>query len=684
MRNCAVCGRVSRSNQFRCEHCGTPLRPGLFAAAQKNEQASLRPQPQIAPAVPKNRRDSQLGGPVRIIGQRYRIIKPLGGGGMKRVYLAQDLRLSNRPCALAEMSEDSWNPHEQDAFAQAFAREASILALLKHPRIPHVYDHFSEHNHHFLVMEYVEGETLENRLKASPKGFLDQNFVIHVALQVLEALEYLHGLTPAVIFRDLKPSNLIVSNDGSVKLIDFGIARLFESQKTATMVGTHGYAPPEQYEGKTEPRTDLYALGATMLNLLSGWDPAAHAPFSFPLLGQLRPGCNRALEEIISQALMIDPDQRVPSAQEFTRRLQAIRVADANQSTFRVGATIRQNCSPATVVSGSGPATLSMSGDEATVVLTHQTTCRFCSREIPQDAEACPYCLMAYQRPTGTERARRLLLVGLMFTSLLSIAFGVIVVIQYRNGQARVAGKASVVSEETAYRADARPPGIPKMAADETVSRNEKPLSLREKTLCDRVGKGARLLTLAMGQDGDPRNIKNLSHKLLALLDGTSDKEQNLLRDAFRIVINDIRQNPDWTPEEQADMWRGTCRAERWPATNAQQKLLSPASLTETAAVPTPRGQDFQRSAPRQSAKEDKPAEALKYFCASAMLEQISHMTSQGLNELSRESYRELARELGITQEQARSQFVQMIHYYGGYDGAAQACAARGWLAANP
>lgn len=700
MKNCSVCGRLSRSNQSRCQHCGTPLQRGLFAAdeVQRYEppQAPLGPQPVISNRIRQNRR-SQSEASARIIGQRYRIIKPLGGGAMKQVYLAEDLRLSNRLCALAEMIGDMWDPQDQHTFAQAFAREASILALLKHPRIPHVYDHFSEYDRHFLVMEYVEGETLESRLKSSPKGFLDENFVIYVALQVLEALVYLHSRTPAVIFRDLKPSNLIVSNDGSVKVIDFGIARLFVSQKTATMVGTHGYAPPEQYEGKTEPRTDLYALGATMLNLLTGWDPAAHAPFSFPQLRELRQDCNCALEEIISHALMIDPNQRIPTAQEFKRRLQAITDSAARQPPAGAAAETAQNASPATVATGSAPATLStlstpaMMGDDPTMVLKRQATCQLCSRQIPAGAHGCPYCLMVLQPKAETPSSRAWLVTGLVLSSMLSVVFGTVLFVQYENARAVPVAKAGAPQAEQAPRAVGPPAEISEsavLADNMLVPHIKKPLSVRERILCDRVGSGARLLTIAAGQRSDPGKIENLSHKLLGLLDGTSIKEQKLLKDAFRIIIRDVRLNPDWTPEEEADWWSGTCRAERWPTTDAQEKLLAAASLTHVAS-PAPKSipsgaPDLQASGHGESSGETQRGEALKYFCANAMLEQISHTSSEELGELDHQSYRDLARELGITEDQARSEFVRMIHYYGSYERTAQACSAQGWLAANP
>ncbi len=178
-----------------------------------------------------------------VVGGRYRIVRLLGGGGMKMVYLAEDARLANRPCALAEMIEHLTDPAERQAAVQPFAREAEMLARLDHPRIPHVVDHFSEQNHHYLVMQYLEGETLEESLGKSPQG-LDEQFVIDLGLQVLETLDYLHSRTPPVVFRDLKPSNLILAASGQIKLIDFGIARHFQPRKTATMVGTQGCAPP--------------------------------------------------------------------------------------------------------------------------------------------------------------------------------------------------------------------------------------------------------------------------------------------------------------------------------------------------------------------------------------------------------------------------------------------------------
>ena len=262
--------------------------------------------------------------PNTIVGGRYRVVKPLGGGGMKLVYLAEDLRLAARRCALAEVVDNFTNPDAQRQAVDAFQREADMLARLNNEHIPRVFDRFSEENHHYLVMEFIDGATLEEEMKQAG-GRLAEARVIDIALQILDTLEYLHGLEPPVIYRDLKPSNVMLMANGQAKLIDFGIARHFQPQQNATMIGTQGYAPPEQYRGKVELRSDLYALGATMHHALSGRDPANEAPFSFPPLGTLCPNLNYALATLVDDALAYDVERRVPNAAEFKHRLEDIR-----------------------------------------------------------------------------------------------------------------------------------------------------------------------------------------------------------------------------------------------------------------------------------------------------------------------------------------------------------------------
>ena len=175
------------------------------------------------------------------------------------------------------MIDSFTRPSDQAAAVAAFQREADLLAKIESEYIPRIFDCFSENNRHYLVMEYVPGRTLEERLTAA-NGKLDERFVMDVAAQILDALTYLHGVTPPIIYRDLKPFECNQA-DGRVKMVDFGIARFFQPQATATMIGTQGYAPPEQYMGKVEARSDLYALGAHAASSADRTRPSRCAAF---------------------------------------------------------------------------------------------------------------------------------------------------------------------------------------------------------------------------------------------------------------------------------------------------------------------------------------------------------------------------------------------------------------------
>ena len=248
---------------------------------------------------------------------------------MKVVYLASDLHFANRSCALAEMIDTFRDPIARQNAVQAFLREAEILCELENPHIPRVYDKFTEGNQHFLVMEFVDGDTLEMRIGAAPHARLDESQVVEIAVQILSTLEYLHRRTPPIIYRDLKPSNVMVTRSGLVKLVDFGIARHFSPQAQLTMVGTQGYAPPEQYRGHPEPRSDLYGLGAIMHQALTGRDPAFEAPCSFPPIQQLRPDLSPGIVAVINATLSNDIEKRPASASVFKRSLLESRIAES-------------------------------------------------------------------------------------------------------------------------------------------------------------------------------------------------------------------------------------------------------------------------------------------------------------------------------------------------------------------
>src|SRR5690242_10648363 len=251
---------------------------------------------------------------------RYRVHKVLGQGGMGRVYLANDTRLANRPVAAKEMIIGD-GIAEKKAI-EDFAREARVLAALSHPGIPNVIDYFAENSRHYLVMEFVAGGDLQAMLdKMGPGGKLPEPRVLRWARQILDVLSLLHSQTPPIIYRDLKPGNIMIDKDARAMLIDFGIARFLPPGGRGTQIGSVGYAPPEQYMGKVEPRSDLYSLAATMHHLLTGRDPQLEPPFSFPPLLSLNPAVSPQTAEVVMRALEQDVDKRPRNARTMLAAL---------------------------------------------------------------------------------------------------------------------------------------------------------------------------------------------------------------------------------------------------------------------------------------------------------------------------------------------------------------------------
>lgn len=218
-----------------------------------------------------------------LLQERYQIMGTLGVGGFSSVYQARDMRFPDvtRLCAVKEMVHHNRSTKAQRLATNSFQREASILATLSHPAVPDVYDFFTEEDRSYLVLEYIPGNDLEALLENRTTPYAEET-ILDWALQICDVLAYLHSHKPtAVVFRDLKPSNIMVDPNGRIRLIDFNIAKSFQGEVKGTMIGTEGYSPPEQYRGLSSPSGDIYALGATLHHLLTLKDPRDEAPFSF-------------------------------------------------------------------------------------------------------------------------------------------------------------------------------------------------------------------------------------------------------------------------------------------------------------------------------------------------------------------------------------------------------------------
>ena len=288
-------------------------------------------------------------------GGTYRILEPLGKGGMGALYLAADTGAFDRKCVVKELLDyyDPADPDEARHAEACFEAEARLLAELSHPGIPRIYSYFSEAGRHYIVMEYIEGETLERAVthtdslgRTVAARPLPAEEVVRHATRICRVLEYLIDRPTPVVHHDIKPANLIVDRfSGEVRLVDFGTARTRTHWATqarlvhggSTLFGTQGYAAPEQHQGLSDPRSDVYALAATAYHLLTDDDPGDH-PFQFPQLGTL-PG---PLADALSRALHPEAGHRGGAA-EFRQALEALLLPEegVRPFVFRSGAVAR-------------------------------------------------------------------------------------------------------------------------------------------------------------------------------------------------------------------------------------------------------------------------------------------------------------------------------------------------------
>jgi serine/threonine protein kinase len=316
-RYCRKCGtNLPPDSQF-CPTCGTSQFTTGHAATNRPSQPLPAQSHMGTGRLPAG----------MMLHNRYRLLEKAGQGGMGAVYVAQDIQLGDRLVAVKEMSTSRLNPQELPQAVDQFKREAHLLAHLHHANLPVIHDHFNEQDRWYLVMSFIQGSTLQAYLDAAPGHKLPVNEVVRIGIELCNALDYLHNHQPQIIFRDLKPLNIMLTPQGQIYLIDFGIARHFKREQSQDTVYYYspGYAPPEQYgQSQTGPRSDIYSLGATLHQMLTGHNPA-NKPFNFPSLQLLDPSIPVPLAKLITEMLDMNEQQRPPSMAAVKAELEKVR-----------------------------------------------------------------------------------------------------------------------------------------------------------------------------------------------------------------------------------------------------------------------------------------------------------------------------------------------------------------------
>lgn len=255
-----------------------------------------------------------------VIDGKYEILKQIGKGGMSIVYLAMDKHL-NKQWAVKEIKKTA-NGKNEEVVVNSLITEANLMKKLDHPALPRIVDIIDNGQTIYVVMDYIEGESLDKVLDEF--GAQPEDEVINWAIQICDALSYLHNQRPPIIYRDMKPANVMLKPDGNVKIIDFGIAREYKgtSLSDTTVLGTRGYASPEHYgTSETDPRSDIYTLGMTMHHLLTGVDPRTPG-YVYAPVRQWNPELSEGVEEIINKCTQIDPQNRYQNCDELMYDLQ--------------------------------------------------------------------------------------------------------------------------------------------------------------------------------------------------------------------------------------------------------------------------------------------------------------------------------------------------------------------------
>lgn len=300
-----------------CDHCGAENAPGDIVCCACQQ-----------PLHDTHKLEERAS----LLNERYEILSEIGAGGFGAVYKAQDVQKDKRLVAIKQINLKGLSSQEIIEATDSFNREAEILSALSHPLLPTIYDRFSDPEHWYLVMTYIDGLTLDEYLQQQKvksllaSAGLPLGETLEIALQVCDALHYLHSQQPPVIFRDLKPGNIMRTRKGQLYLIDFGIARRFKpgQLKDTIPFGSPGFAAPEQYgRAQTTPQADIYSLGALLYCLITGDDPSEH-PFDFPSLHHSASEGIHELNALIKHMVTLDPIRRSTNIEQVQIVLQHI------------------------------------------------------------------------------------------------------------------------------------------------------------------------------------------------------------------------------------------------------------------------------------------------------------------------------------------------------------------------
>jgi len=332
---CPNCGTNNPADETFCTNCGAYLSNSPTTTTQPAVMGGNTGATQFggsgATGTPRTLTPNE-----KLQNGRYVIEKILGQGGMGAALLAKDSRVSNKLVVIKELISDNTDPEKRKEDVRNFEREVETVSNIDHPLVPNVTDYFQEGTRAFMVQEYVAGENLEDHMERI-NAPMPEREALGYASQVLDILDYLSQQTPPIVHRDIKPANIIIgAKDKRAHLVDFGIARADENKnakrKQTSALGTPGYAPPEQYQGNADTRSDLYALAATIHHLVTNRDPRNYPPFSYPSARSLNPKLSPALDQVLTKDLTIDVTRRYQTPADMKRDVDNILAHTFNTS----------------------------------------------------------------------------------------------------------------------------------------------------------------------------------------------------------------------------------------------------------------------------------------------------------------------------------------------------------------